>query len=137
MTFSLKLAWSSRLIVRVVPFFNNLQTGKKKYTFSPYRSHSSIHYIIVVFQRFNFIETILKASLIQQQCTGCVKNNAANFQMKSFEFFFVVNLYENLHASTYDILVYIYKVKKIAAARPRPPAAAAWRRRDRHSRALV
>ena len=38
--------------------------------------------------------------------------------------FLTVNIYENLHASTYTIYEYIYKVKKPAAARARPPAAA-------------
>ena len=36
------------------------------------------------------------------------------FKLKILSFF-LVNLIEILHASTYDILVYIYKVKKTAA----------------------
>ena len=37
---------------------------------------------------------------------------------------FSVNLIEILHASTYGNYSYIYKVKKMAAATARPPAAA-------------
>ena len=49
-----------------------------------------------------------------------------------------VNLLEILHASTYDILLYtIYKVKKPAAARPRPPAAAQRALWDRSSSAWL
>ena len=51
--------------------------------------------------------------------------------------FFSVNFFENLHVSTYGIHNYIYKVRKIAAATARPPAAAAWGRRDWHLRALL
>ena len=40
--------------------------------------------------------------------------------------FLTVNLVEILHVSSYDIYNYIYKVKKIAAACARPPAAVAW-----------
>ena len=36
-------------------------------------------------------------------CTVWPEKNAANFQMKNFEFFFSVNLLEILHASTYGI----------------------------------
>ena len=38
--------------------------------------------------------------------------------------FLTVNLIEILHASTYGNYSYIYKVKKMAAATARPPAAA-------------
>ena len=40
--------------------------------------------------------------------------------------FLTVNIFENLHASTYNKYNYIYKIKKSAADRRRPPAAAAW-----------
>ena len=37
------------------------------------------------------------------------------FSIEKSLVFFSVNLFKNLHASTYTILLYIYKVKKIAA----------------------
>ena len=62
-------------------------------------------------------------SLTRKQCTKFSNEN------------FSVKLLENLHAGTYDIAYYIYKVKKFAAASVRLPAAARRGRRDRHSRA--
>ena len=46
-------------------------------------------------------------SLTQKQCS--------KFSIEKSLVFFLVNLLEILHASTYDILLYIYKVKKLAA----------------------
>ena len=46
-------------------------------------------------------------SLQQKQCTTALN--------KKVEFFFQVNLFEILHASTCDFYNYIYKVKKPAA----------------------
>ena len=60
------------------------------------------------------------------------QKECSKFSIEKSLVFFSVNVFENLHASTYDILVYIYKVKKIAAASPRLPAAAACGRPDRH-----
>ena len=44
-------------------------------------------------------------SLCQKHCTTALTEKS--------RVFFTVNLFENLHASTYDYLVYIYKVKKM------------------------
>ena len=51
--------------------------------------------------------------------------------------FLTVNLVEILHVSTYDIYKNIYKVKKIAAACARPPAAARRGWSKRHLRAIL
>ena len=50
--------------------------------------------------------------------------------------FLTVNLFEILHASTYNIYNYIYKVRKNATASARPPAAARRGRLNWHLRAL-
>ena len=50
---------------------------------------------------------------------------------------FSVIFFGILHASTYDIHNYIYKVQKSAAASARPPAAAACGRLDSHWSALL
>ena len=44
--------------------------------------------------------------------TVCAKNNALQLWLKKVGFFFEVIFFENLHASTYTILLYVYKVKK-------------------------
>ena len=67
-------------------------------------------------------------SLPQKHCT--------KFSNEKSMFFLTVNLFEILHASTYGIYNYIYKVKKPAAASVRPQAAARLRLLDLHSRAL-
>ena len=43
------------------------------------------------------------------------QKECSKFSIEKSLFFFSVNIFKNLYASTYDILVYIYKVKKIAA----------------------
>ena len=55
-------------------------------------------------------------SLQQKQCTTALN--------KKSRVFFQVNIFEILHASTYDYYKYIYKVKKPAAESMQPPAAA-------------
>ena len=50
--------------------------------------------------------------------------------------FLTVNLFENLHAYTYGIYNYIYKVRKNATASARPPAAARRGRPNWQLRAL-
>ena len=63
------------------------------------------------------------------------QKQSSKFSNEKSLVFLTVNLVEILHVSTYGIYKNIYKVKKIAAATARPPAAAAWVRRDWHSRA--
>ena len=64
------------------------------------------------------------------------KTMSARLNEKSLVFL-TVNIFENLHASTYNKYNYIYKIKKSTADRRRPPAAAAWGWRDRHLRVLL
>ena len=67
-------------------------------------------------------------SLPQKHCT--------KFSNEKSMFFLTVNLFENWHASTYNMCKYIYKVKKNAIASVRPPAAARRGQSKRHLRAL-
>ena len=68
-------------------------------------------------------------SLAQKECF--------KFSNEKFLVFFVVNIFEILHASTYGLYKYTCKVKKPAADTMRPPGAARRGRSERHSRALV
>ena len=54
-------------------------------------------------------------SLQQKHCTTALDEKSSVF--------LTVNFYEILHVSTYGNYSYIYKVKKMAAATARPPAA--------------
>ena len=66
---------------------------------------------------------VIKYSLPKKQCT--------KFSNEKSSVFFPVKLLEILHASTYDLYNYIYKVKKIrrlvVRGRQPPPAAAGQR----------
>ena len=75
-----------------------------------------------------FVYLLYMYSLQQKECLTTLD--------KKRSVFLTVNIYENLHASTYTIYEYMYKVKKTAAARARPPAAALCGRSKWHLRAL-
>ena len=62
--------------------------------------------------KYIFLYLCVSISNFEVQSGTETMNQIFNWKKLSF---FSVNLFKNLHASTYTILLYIYKVKKIAA----------------------